>query len=102
MSLEQTVDKKIINVNKWKLDKNRYLVSYTALWCKPCKRIKEYINENKLLDSYEHVESNIEIVKTDRPDHVKLIPHFDIVLEDNTIIKSMQSSNPDEFIKFIN
>lgn len=88
-----------IYVNKWKLD-DGYLISYTALWCGPCRRIKEYIKENKVLEKYEHV-SDTEIIKTDRPSHVKLIPHFDIV-KDGIIIKSMQSSDPDMFINFIN
>lgn len=95
-------DKNIIHVNKWKLSDDTYLVSYTALWCSPCKRIKEYIKENKLLEKYEHVITDSEIIKTDRPSHVKLIPHFDIEGMNSVVIKSMQSSDPENFINFIN
>ncbi len=95
------VNKNIIHVNKWKLNDDMYLVSYTALWCGPCRRIKEYIKENKLLEKYEHLISDIEIIKTERPSHVKLIPHFDIEV-DEVVIKSMQSSDPENFINFIN
>lgn len=52
------IDKEIINVEEYKKD-NNVIIFYSALWCNPCKNIKDnfykYINENNyVLDkSYE-------------------------------------------------
>jgi len=52
-----------------------------------------------LLDEYKLVEST-EIDKTERPEHVKLIPHFDIVVNDK-VLKSLQSSDIGKFKTFL-
>ena len=91
--------KKEININKWRISPDKYLISYTAKWCGPCQRIKPTLLE--LTKNNKHIGGKT-IPKDTRPEHVKFIPWFDIVMEDETVTNSIQTSNTEELTKFLN
>lgn len=105
--METTKDtkEKVINVNKWLINEslNLYLISYTATWCGPCKKIKPTLLN--ITSKLSHKGSK-EIPRNKKPEHVKFIPWFDILDTNNVIINSVQTSDSitlNDFLKpFIN
>ncbi len=93
---------KIVDLNVHKLNDDFYLVSYTAKWCGPCKRIKPTVNahvNNLILDK--------EITQEEFQTKVnKYIPFFVIVRnykdpENFDTVEKIQTSNSEEFTNFI-
>ncbi len=80
---------KIINVTKWLVTDERYFVAYTATWCNPCKKIKPFVE----ICMSEFTQISIDDITT-KPEHIKFIPHFEIVPKDKvgTVINHTDSS----------
>ena len=49
---------------------------------------------------YYQILEEFEVPKDERPERVKFIPFFEI-MKDKEVVKSIQTSNEDDFIEFI-
>ena len=92
---------KLITVQQWLLldESGRSLRSFTASWCAPCTRIKPCLNKLEACKAI-HLIGTVGISKADiRPG--MLIPFFQLVDENNTIVRSIQTSKEEELRQFI-
>jgi thiol-disulfide isomerase/thioredoxin len=102
--MEEQSQSKMININKWELSapeslSKKYLLSYTASWCKPCQRVKPALLT--LVSECKHI-GHKELDKDDRPEHVKYIPFFEIIDESGQRIRTIQTSKGEELDSFLN
>jgi thiol-disulfide isomerase/thioredoxin len=93
---------KIVDLEIHKLNDDFYFLSYTAKWCGPCKRIKPCVNEyvNNLIFRKEITQEEFQLKVN------KYIPFFIVVHnykdpENFDTVEKIQTSNSEEFTKFI-
>ena len=106
-------DKKLINFVEYRLPKNYTLATYTAEWCNPCKRIKPHVLVviNGLsglsglngLDGHEIISivSSEIIEKEEFKKNINPFIPFFVLKNGNDIVDKIQTSDSEEFSKFI-
>ncbi len=99
------INKDIVQVNKY-ISSSKTVITYTAEWCGPCRRIKPLAIEHLVANGYV-LSKSYEIAKTDFKQNVNdFIPFFKMVLnsdkemEDPNLTSSIQTSDIEEFKTF--
>lgn len=95
---------RLITLNKWTIKEGLYLCSYTAEWCKPCKKIKPYI-----LETMKNNEVITDIIDKNDSRRPKLVPFFQIIskndndnlVDSSDIIDSIQNSDHEIIENFL-
>lgn len=96
---------KLVNLEVYKLNDNKYFMSYTANWCGPCKRIKPTVL--KLVDKYEKIYSK-ELSQHEFQENINIYIPFFIISQNfkdsNNFLTTdkIQTSNEEEIKKFFN
>ena len=93
---------KEIVVQQWSFpsDPSRYMMFYSAEWCKPCQRIKPHVQQLQAVGQIV-LEDTITMDVKD-VNHGRVIPSFDLVsTSGDKIIGSIQTSNPAELDVFL-
>jgi thiol-disulfide isomerase/thioredoxin len=119
--MDSVIDKNIIDYTTYHMltttGEECLLVSYTAKWCGPCKKIKPVVIELMNKNNYSIWNSTTMEKSKFKTDVNDFIPFFQIVTHEiitcpcgtdcgdseviNTVLDSIQTSNPDEFIDFL-
>lgn len=95
-----TTTEKLIMVQQWSISNSDLILrSFTASWCPPCTRIKPHLL--KLEEQGVVRLRTIDVIRKEDKRPGMLIPFFELIDKNDTVVRFIQTSKEEEFTRFL-